>query len=82
MDNFLQPHIANFLKLLIEPALAFHVMVGNGSSMVAEVHIKDLQVQVQGTLLKLLVFLLLVASANLVLGPLWVATLGTYVADY
>ncbi|GAU12540.1 hypothetical protein TSUD_182540 [Trifolium subterraneum] len=36
-DNFLQPRIAKFLKLPIEPGPVFKVLVGNGQIMTAEV---------------------------------------------
>lgn len=50
-DNFLQPRIANYLKLLIEPAPNFQVLVGNGNSLVAEGSVKQLEVKIQGQLL-------------------------------
>ncbi|XP_020206869.1 uncharacterized protein LOC109791920 [Cajanus cajan] len=81
-DNFLQPRIAHFLKLPIEPAPNFQVMVGNGNSMSAEGFISDLQVEVQGYTLQFPVYLLPVAGADLVLGAAWLATLGPHVADY
>jgi len=47
-DNFLQPRIAKFLKLAIEPAPLLKVMVGNGNHMTAEGKVQDLQFNVQG----------------------------------
>ncbi|MCI44661.1 hypothetical protein A2U01_0065900, partial [Trifolium medium] len=35
-DNFLQPRVAKFLKLPIEPVSNFNVLVGNGNKIVAE----------------------------------------------
>jgi len=35
-NNFLQPRIANYLKLPITPTPNFQVLVGNGHSLVAE----------------------------------------------
>jgi len=45
-DNFLQPMIAKFLKLLIESAPLLKVMVGNGNHMTAEGKVLDLQLTV------------------------------------
>ena len=81
-NNFLQPKIANCLKLPIEPASNFQVLVGNGNSLVAEGLVKQLEVMVQGHSLKLLVYLLPIAGADLVLGATWLATLGPHVSDY
>lgn len=35
-DNFLQPRIAHFLKLPVEPILNANVLVGNGELMTVE----------------------------------------------
>lgn len=57
-DNFLQPCIAKFLQLLIEPTSGFKVLMGNGQSMVAEGKISDLTIEVQRHMLQLPTFLL------------------------
>nr|KYP73406.1 hypothetical protein KK1_006031 [Cajanus cajan] len=81
-DNFLQPRVAHFLNLPIQPAAQFHVMVGNGHSMTAEGLIPDLKIEVQGHELHCPVYLLPVAGADVILGAAWLATLGPHVADY
>lgn len=81
-DNFLQPRIAQFLNMPVEPATAFKVLVGNGQSMTADGLIKKLTIQVQGYELHVPVYLLPAAGADLVLGTAWLATLGPHVADY
>lgn len=81
-DSFLHPRIEHFLKLPIEPAPQFNVLVGNGNTMTSEGCIQDLQVMVQGHKLQLSAFLLLVAGVDLILGASWLATLGPHVADY
>ena len=81
-DNFLQPRIAQFLKLDVEPAPCFKVLVGNGNSLSSEGTIKELKVSVQGHELKLPVYLLPIVGADLILGATWLATLGPHVADY
>jgi len=81
-DNFLQPRLAHCLKLPIEPVPNFQVLVGNGNSLTAEGMVKALQVQIQGNLLNLPVYLLPVSGADLVLGAAWLATLGPHISDY
>ncbi|CAJ2652754.1 unnamed protein product [Trifolium pratense] len=81
-DNFLQPRIARFLKLPIEPGPVFKVLVGNGEIMTAEGVIQNLALNIQGTELQVPVFLLPVAGADVILGASWLATLGPHVADY
>jgi len=43
-DNFLQPQIANFLKLPIELVSSFKVMVGNGNYVAVKGIINDLSI--------------------------------------
>ncbi|MCH80874.1 Ty3/gypsy retrotransposon protein, partial [Trifolium medium] len=81
-DNFLQPRIAKFLKLPIEPGPQFNVLVGNGEIMTAEGVIQQLPLEIQGHKLEVPVFLLPVAGADVILGASWLATLGPHVADY
>jgi len=70
-DNFLQPRIAKFLKLAIEPAPLFKVMVGNGNYITAEGMINELNIQAQRAQFKLLVFLLPISGVDLILGANW-----------
>jgi len=63
-DNFLQPQIANYLKLPVEEARSFQVLVGNGNSLVAEGMVKQLEVMVQGLSLQILVYLLPISRAS------------------
>ncbi|GAU37387.1 hypothetical protein TSUD_22610 [Trifolium subterraneum] len=81
-NNFLQPRIAKFLKLPIEPRPQFKVLVGNGEIMTAERVINKLPLEIQGHKLDVPVFLLPVAGADVILGASWFATLGPHVADY
>ncbi|PNX96484.1 Ty3/gypsy retrotransposon protein [Trifolium pratense] len=81
-DNFVQPRIAKFLKLPIEPAPVFKVLVGNGEVMTAEGIVKQLPLDVQGHRLQVPVYLLPVAGADVILGASWLSTLGPHVADY
>ncbi|CAJ2662565.1 unnamed protein product [Trifolium pratense] len=81
-DNFLQPRIAKCLKLPVEPASTFRVLVGNGEIMTAEGMINQLPLDIQGHKLEIPVYLLPVAGADVILGASWLATLGPHVADY
>lgn len=81
-DNFLQPRIAKFLKLPIEPAPLFRVVAGNGNYMQAEGLVKNIQVEVRGYNIQLPMYLLPVSGANLLLGTAWLATIGLPLADY
>lgn len=69
-DNFLQPRVAKFLKLSIEKAPSFKVMVGNGNYMQAEGLIQQLTVQAQGNSFTLPVFLLPIGAGPIV-GASW-----------
>lgn len=81
-DSFIQPRIAQFLKLAIEPTPCFQVLVGNGQNMTTEGVIQQLTVDIQGHKLVLPVFLLPVSGADLIIGSSWLATLGPHIADY
>nr|KYP53855.1 hypothetical protein KK1_000018 [Cajanus cajan] len=81
-DNLLQLRIANYLKLPIEPIYNFNVLVGNGSTLVVEGFIKDLEVTIQSHSLILPVYLLPISGADLVLGASWLATLVAHISDY
>ena len=81
-ESFLQPRIAMFLKLPIEPEPHFRVLVGNGQIMETEGWVKQLAVDIQGQKLLVPVYLLPVSGADLILGSPWLATLGPHVADY
>jgi len=81
-DNFLQPRIAEFIKLPVEPGPCFKVLVGNGQSMIAEGVVPNLSITLQGHELTIPVFLLPVVGADIILGSSWLATLGPHVADY
>jgi hypothetical protein len=81
-DTYLQPRIAQFLKLPIEPTPKFQVLVGNGESLTVEGIVRQLHIQVQGHELTVPAYLLPVAGADLILGSSWLATLGPHIADY
>jgi len=82
LENFLQPRIAKFLKVAIEPAPLFKVMVGIGNYMTIEGMIKELNIQAQGAKFELSVFLLPILGVDLILWANWLKTIGSHIADY
>lgn len=74
-DNFLQPRIAKYLKLPIEPIQNFKVLVENGSTLVVEGFISNLEFTIQTHSLIILAYLLPISGVDLVLGVSWLATL-------
>lgn len=81
-DNFLQPRLAKFLQLPIEPVSQFKVLVGNGQNLEVAGLVRNVQVAIQGHTIALPVYLLALTGADLVLGAPWLATLGPHIADY
>ncbi|MCH94215.1 hypothetical protein A2U01_0015172, partial [Trifolium medium] len=81
-DTYLQPRIAQFLKIPVETTPNFKVLVGNGQSLIVEGIVKQLQVEIQGHELIVPAYLLPVSGADLILGSSWLATLGPHIADY
>lgn len=81
-ENFLQPCIAQCLKLPIQSAEHFTVLVGNGSSLTTSGYIADLPVAIQGHTLHIPIYLLPITWADLVLGAPWLKTLSPHIADY
>jgi len=82
-DSFIQPRIAKFLNLPMEPAPGFRVMVGNFDVMDVEGRIPSFQVEVQGQTLDIPnVYVLQVAGGDLVIGSSWLKTLKAHIADY
>lgn len=80
-DNFIQPRLAQFLKLLVQQASNFWVLVGNGNSLTTWGFLENIQVQIQGHVITILVYLLPITGGGLVLGA-WLATLGPHIVDY
>jgi hypothetical protein len=81
-DIFMQPRIGHFLKLPVEPAPCFKVLVRNGQIMTAEGVVTNLPVVIQEHEMLLPVYLIPITGADLILGTAWLATLGPHVADY
>lgn len=67
-DNFIQPIVAQVLKLPVEPVHDLRVLVGNGEIVSVEGIIQQLPLQISVT--------------YIILGSTWLAILGPHVADY
>ncbi|OMP03036.1 Retroviral aspartyl protease [Corchorus olitorius] len=80
--NLIQPRVAQFLNLAIEPALPFVVTVGNGDSLKCLGQVKSIAMAIQEHLFSLDFFLLNVFGADIILGIQWLAQLGPILADF
>jgi len=81
-DNFIQPSLAHYLHLHVEPTYGVQVIVGDGHALTAEGFVSNMEVHIQNHTLQLPVFLLPVAGTDLVLGVAWLATLSPHILDY
>nr|XP_025623830.1 uncharacterized protein LOC112716183 isoform X1 [Arachis hypogaea] len=82
-DSFIQPRIAKFLNLPIDPAPGVRVMVGNFAIMDVEGRIPSLEVTLQVCKITIPeVFVLHVAGGDLVIGTPWLRTLRAHIVDY
>ena len=81
-DNFIQPRLAKFLQLPIEPTPRLKVIVGNGDLLECEGVVKQIPVHIQGHSLSISAYVLPIAAAELVLGTQWLATLDTHLVNY
>jgi hypothetical protein len=76
-DTYLQPRIAQFLKVPIEPTPKFQVLVGNGQCLSVEGMVRQLTVQVQGHKLVVPAYILPVARSGFDFGIIIVSHSGT-----
>jgi len=81
-NNFLQPRLSHYLKLPVEIVPTLPILVGNGSPLMAEGLVKDLEVKIQGHSLKLPIYLLQISRDDLVLGAAWLAIVGPHISNY
>ncbi|XP_072086978.1 uncharacterized protein [Arachis hypogaea] len=82
-DSFIQPRIAKFLNLPIEPAPGIKVMVGDFDVLEVEGYIPALEVNLRGCTVTIPdVFVLHVAGGDLVIGMMWLRTLKAHIVDY
>lgn len=81
-DSFIRPNLAKFLQLPIFPTRQLKVLVGDGSALLVEGLVQDLQVHIQKHKLTFFVNLLTIVGADIILGANWLATLGPHITNY
>ena len=81
-NNFIQPRIATFLQLPVYSTTKFRVVVGNGDLLTWEGQGKHTPMNIQGHTLQISAYILPIATAELVLGTQWLATLDTHLVNY
>lgn len=80
--NFLQPRIAQFLKLPIQNTYPLQVMVGNDSMLACDQVCPETQVTIQGHPFVVSFHMLQISGADAVLGIDWLKCLGPVTTDY
>ncbi|OMO81582.1 Aspartic peptidase [Corchorus olitorius] len=80
--NLIQPRLARFLQLPIQPAPPFAVTVGNGETLHCLGQVTDLRMGLQGHNFLLDLYLLEVRGADIILGIQWLSQLGPVLADF
>jgi hypothetical protein len=80
--NILQPRIATQFNLPTEPIPNFSVMVGNGNHLACHGMCPNVPITLQQAQLDLPFYLLPIKGANVVLGMVWLETLGPIQADF
>lgn len=81
-DTFIQPRIVKSLKIPVEPAPPFRVLVGNGHYLQGNSKVHDVDLEIQGNRIRISAHVLPVTGSDIRLGATWLATLGPHIADY
>ncbi|KAL4377959.1 hypothetical protein GQ457_02G031060 [Hibiscus cannabinus] len=80
--NSIQSHVAKHLGLPVTSTPNFTIVVGNGQRLQNEDCARDVTVSVQGTELVTIFYILPLEGAEVVLGVVWMATLGPVTMDF
>ncbi|PNY00428.1 hypothetical protein L195_g023708, partial [Trifolium pratense] len=80
--NIIQPRIASFLHLPIQPLSSFTVMVGNGEHLHCTGICSDVPIIVSNHTFNIPLYVLPIQGADVVLGVQWLQTLGPFVSDF
>lgn len=80
--NILQPRIATFLGLMVQPIDAFSVMVGNGSFLNCTGHRVDVPISICNYKFHIPFYLLPIHGADVVLGVQRLQSLGEFILDF
>lgn len=81
-DTFIQPRLVKSLKIPVEPAPPFKVLVGNDHYLQGNSKVRDVDLDIQGNRIRISAHVLPVTGSDIVLGATWLATLGPNIADY
>jgi hypothetical protein len=80
--NIIQPRIASFLNLPIQPLSSFSVMVGNGEHLQCTGLCADTPINIDKHTFNVSFYVLPIQGADVVLGVQWLQTLGPFVSDF
>ena len=80
--DFMHPAIAERLHLPLSPITPFRVYVGNGEALLCTHTSKQTSLEVQGTIFKIDLHILLVHGHDIILGMDWLESLGKVTADF
>ncbi|XP_019450597.1 PREDICTED: uncharacterized protein LOC109352871 [Lupinus angustifolius] len=80
--NVIQPRLASYLQLEIDPTPMFPVMVGNGAHIYCTGLCSNTPVRMQNQLFHIPLYLLPIKGADIVLGIEWLRTLGPVTSDF
>ncbi|OMO81561.1 reverse transcriptase [Corchorus capsularis] len=80
--NLVQPRVAKFLNLVVQPSPPLSVSVGNGASLQCSGRVTDLQIDLQQHQFKLDLYILDIHGAEVVLGVQWLSQLGPILMDF
>jgi hypothetical protein len=80
--KIIQPRIATFLNLPIQPLSSFTVMVGNGEHLHCTGICNDIPVLINDHTFHTSLYVLPIQGADMVLGVQWLQTLGPFVSDF
>lgn len=80
--NFIQPMLAESLKLRVRPITSFRVFTANGDSLICSLMCPKVEVELQGKRFWVDLYILKIRGPELVLGLPWLQGLGKIVQDY
>nr|GMD54293.1 Transposon Ty3-G Gag-Pol polyprotein [Ipomoea batatas] len=80
--NFIKPSTVEMLQLPIQPVKPFQVYIGSGDTLLCSHYCPNVIIVLQGTTFQIDLHVLLIAGPDVVLGIIWLQSLGTVAHDY
>nr|GLL22031.1 uncharacterized protein LOC112097934 [Ipomoea trifida] len=80
--NFIKPSAVEMLQLPIQPIKPFQVYIGSGDTLLCSHYCPNVTVVLQGTTFQIDLHVLPIAGPEVVLGIIWLQSLGTVAHDY